>query len=958
MTNPTVFISYSHDSPEHVDRVLALADRLREDGIDCTLDQYETSPPASWPKWMDRHIAKSDFVIVICTETYYRRVMGEEEPGKGRGVKWESTLTYQHLYDADAENIRFIPVLFESGKVEHIPTPLQGATYYYVDTEQGYEDLYRRLTNQPCTIKPELGKLRKLPPRERKERERSKVLDAVPVIQEKTAEGSKLPQILLDFASAPSLQDWEVEGDIDCLTLEYDATLNKRVLMKKGREFDPGVTYKRQGAPPLDWSYLHYELAVRLHPESFIYINVLDKTGKNRTLLYSSAILPGLNQWEEFMIPLDKEVSDGNWHSLMIDLPEHMEQARWPSFVKVNWLRLRGAVTLAGIRGCDDKDPLIESAIASKYDVHFPILAVNDTLRPDSAPLSKDPATFVPYVIGNNRVDLVDPHVLLNAAESPQHGRELILWLSVKDPDKASVMIKEIGPGLLVSLSDSPQDVRVLFSALRDQSPSVGKLLASMITPQFETQMAKSPEDWGETQLILQRLRALEKVYDFFDHFVEADRSDYGKKKHCQIKFDKALVSGRVTKRGILQHPPLPEEGPSRLPYPPIPIPEHIQELRLDFFIGILDKWPDTGKQQPKFSKDPCKEDAVKFNVRINGKVELDERLNSVGWVPYSLPIELPTGGELTVEFITDAVSSATANWAAWGEPQLLGIRAVERASADSAITPGLLGTGNRWAVLVGVNEYEDKANYGQLRVCVKDVGAIYERLITGGLDPARVRLLTDDKSELPTRENILVALKSIADATEPDDLLLFYYSGHGDEDGGEGYLVARNGRRLVLRDTAVPISRVKEIMEQASARAKVIILDACHSGADIGGKGPKPMSAEFIRRVFQQAEGLAILSSCKQGQLSYEWRENECSVFTYFLLEAFTGKADRDEKGFVTVQDANRHVTGGVKLWASQRNLSQTPTLQYTVAGDIILIQHLPLREIGASDKRRDAPV
>jgi tetratricopeptide (TPR) repeat protein len=169
MTQSTVFISYSHDSPEHADRVLALADRLRADGIDCALDQYETSPPEGWPKWMDRHIAKSDFVIVICTETYYRRVMDEEEPGKGRGVKWESTLTYQHLYDADAKNIRFVPVLFESGKVEHIPTPLRGATYYYIDTEQGYEDLYRRLTDQPRTVKPELGKLRELPPRERKQ---------------------------------------------------------------------------------------------------------------------------------------------------------------------------------------------------------------------------------------------------------------------------------------------------------------------------------------------------------------------------------------------------------------------------------------------------------------------------------------------------------------------------------------------------------------------------------------------------------------------------------------------------------------------------------------------------------------------------------------------------------------------------------------------------------------------
>jgi hypothetical protein len=252
-----------------------------------------------------------------------------------------------------------------------------------------------------------------------------------------------------------------------------------------------------------------------------------------------------------------------------------------------------------------------------------------------------------------------------------------------------------------------------------------------------------------------------------------------------------------------------------------------------------------------------------------------------------------------------------------------------------------LYGTGNPWAVLVGVNEYEDSANYGELQVCVKDVEAVHEQLVAGGFDPARIRLLTDHTDELPTRANILTALKAVADATEPGDLLLFYYSGHGEEDGGESYLIARDGRRLVLSDTAVPLSRVKEIVEEAPARAKVIVLDACHSGADIGGKGPQPMSEAFIRRVFEQAEGMAILASCKQGQLSYEWRDNERSVFTHFLLEALAGAADRDEKGFVTVQDASRHVTNGVKLWASQRNTSQIPTLQYTVAGDIILVRY-----------------
>jgi hypothetical protein len=86
------------------------------------------------------------------------------------------------------------------------------------------------------------------------------------------------------------------------------------------------------------------------------------------------------------------------------------------------------------------------------------------------------------------------------------------------------------------------------------------------------------------------------------------------------------------------------------------------------------------------------------------------------------------------------------------------------------------LGTGNRWAVLVGVDEHEDKANYGPLHVCVRDVEAIREQLVVGGFDPSRIRLLTDHTTdEPPIRANILAALQSIANATEQDDLLLFY---------------------------------------------------------------------------------------------------------------------------------------------------------------------------------------
>jgi hypothetical protein len=82
---PRVFISYSHDDKRHEQRVLALANRLRTDGIDAEIDQYEPAPPEGWPTWCDRQIQKADYVLLVCSETYFWRVYGEEAPGVGHG---------------------------------------------------------------------------------------------------------------------------------------------------------------------------------------------------------------------------------------------------------------------------------------------------------------------------------------------------------------------------------------------------------------------------------------------------------------------------------------------------------------------------------------------------------------------------------------------------------------------------------------------------------------------------------------------------------------------------------------------------------------------------------------------------------------------------------------------------------------------------------------------------------
>src|SRR6516165_200094 len=74
-----------------MDRVLALSNRLRQDGIDCHIDQYEQSPEEGWPQWCARQVERSKFVLVACTQTYLRRFKGEEEPGKAWAAPGRAT---------------------------------------------------------------------------------------------------------------------------------------------------------------------------------------------------------------------------------------------------------------------------------------------------------------------------------------------------------------------------------------------------------------------------------------------------------------------------------------------------------------------------------------------------------------------------------------------------------------------------------------------------------------------------------------------------------------------------------------------------------------------------------------------------------------------------------------------------------------------------------------------------
>ena len=166
--NPIVFISYSQDSASLADKVLELSNKLRSEGIDTILDQYEESPAEGWLRWMENSIDRAEYVLVIGSKGYLDKQTGKVPVGSGRGVKWESNIIYQKLYNADSLNTKFIPIVFDEKDLSFIPIPLQGATFYNVSTQSGYDKLYWRLRGVTGSKKPELGKLRPLPEKERK----------------------------------------------------------------------------------------------------------------------------------------------------------------------------------------------------------------------------------------------------------------------------------------------------------------------------------------------------------------------------------------------------------------------------------------------------------------------------------------------------------------------------------------------------------------------------------------------------------------------------------------------------------------------------------------------------------------------------------------------------------------------------------------------------------------------
>jgi SEFIR domain len=145
---PYVFLSYSHDSEEHKERVLRLVKQLRLDGLDAHCDREVIAPAQGWLRWMYDQIQRADYVIVVCSEIYRARAEGRDVAGRGRGATFEGAVIGTELHEQGMASDKFHPVTFGRLADGTVPFFLRGRTHFDLETPADYARLHRVLTGQ------------------------------------------------------------------------------------------------------------------------------------------------------------------------------------------------------------------------------------------------------------------------------------------------------------------------------------------------------------------------------------------------------------------------------------------------------------------------------------------------------------------------------------------------------------------------------------------------------------------------------------------------------------------------------------------------------------------------------------------------------------------------------------------------------------------------------------------
>lgn len=227
---------------------------------------------------------------------------------------------------------------------------------------------------------------------------------------------------------------------------------------------------------------------------------------------------------------------------------------------------------------------------------------------------------------------------------------------------------------------------------------------------------------------------------------------------------------------------------------------------------------------------------------------------------------------------------------------------------------------GNISAILVGVSNYPT-LKCPSLPWCKNDLYVLKNALIKG-LNATPDNILLCGESGLVTIAELVQSIASMMKKITSEDILIFYFSGHG------------NKNSLALSDGAIGLQELVDLIEQIPVKAKIAILDSCHSGSFELEETPKINVNDTVE--YFVGRGYAVMASCGSEQTSGFNHARRISMYTSFLCDALTSRS-LIRKGKKSLESINEAIFHFAKIANQKGNTSvQQPIFRSSIGGTI----------------------
>lgn len=249
-----------------------------------------------------------------------------------------------------------------------------------------------------------------------------------------------------------------------------------------------------------------------------------------------------------------------------------------------------------------------------------------------------------------------------------------------------------------------------------------------------------------------------------------------------------------------------------------------------------------------------------------------------------------------------------------------------------------MAGFKNSYALIVGI------ANYLKVRKLpetvlqdARDVDALLRSPEHCGYLDDHVRLLLDQQA---TASGLRAGLRWLAEVAEPNDTVLFFFSGHGGRilNGpyAGNYLIPYECDPLDLAGTALSGYEITNLLRKIRAQRLLVLFDCCYAGGTGDTKGigltretfKSGLDEPYYERL-AHGTGRVIMASSRSDEESLVLPGMSNSLFTHCLLEALRGAARTRGDGLIRVFDVFDYVSEEVPARGPQHPIFKANDLE-----------------------------